>query len=112
MVVSGTIIQLLTERVHWIARLSAQADGSWAGPIWYKNGNAASLPHTQVGNLETSDLAALSCKGEEQATVAGVPQRRASVLPHRAARIGIGEQAGDLVPFDAAEFSRELLAGA
>jgi hypothetical protein len=48
MVVSGTIIQLLTERVHWIARLTAQADGSWAGPIWYKDGNAAALPHTRV----------------------------------------------------------------
>ncbi|MGZ8376411.1 MAG: hypothetical protein ACXWZS_04165 [Gemmatirosa sp.] len=48
MVVSGTIIQLLTERVHWIARLSPQADGSWAGPIWYKDGNATALPHTRV----------------------------------------------------------------
>lgn len=48
MMVSGTIYQLLTERMHWIARLTRQADGSWIGPIWYKNGNAAALPHTQV----------------------------------------------------------------
>ena len=48
MVVSGTIFQLLTERIHWIARLTRQADGSWVGPIFYKDGNTTALPHTQV----------------------------------------------------------------
>ncbi|GLC23654.1 hypothetical protein [Roseisolibacter agri] len=48
MVASGTIFQLLTERIHWIARLTRQADGSWVGPIFYKDGTASALPHTQV----------------------------------------------------------------
>jgi hypothetical protein len=48
MTVSGAIYQLLTERLHWIARLTPQPDGSWVGPIWYKNGNPASLPQTMV----------------------------------------------------------------
>ncbi|MDF1505221.1 hypothetical protein [Roseisolibacter sp. H3M3-2] len=48
MTVSGTIFQLLTERIHWIARLTRQADGSWTGPIWYKSGTASALPYTQV----------------------------------------------------------------
>ncbi len=48
MVVSGTIYQFLTERTHWIARVTRQPDGSFAGPIFYTSGVIASFPYQQV----------------------------------------------------------------
>ena len=48
MTVSGTIYRFLTERTHWIARLTRQADGSWTGPIWYKDGDTTAFLYTQV----------------------------------------------------------------
>lgn len=48
MVASGTRIGGLTRRVHWIANLSATGPNSWAGGIWYKDGDVATFPYTLV----------------------------------------------------------------
>ncbi|HEV8355413.1 MAG TPA: hypothetical protein VGQ17_01475 [Gemmatimonadales bacterium] len=48
MVASGTLYRHLTTRVHWIANLRAVGPVTWAGTIWYKDGNAAALPQTNV----------------------------------------------------------------
>ena len=48
MTVSGTRHGGLTSRVHWIANLSPAGANRWTGTIWYKNGNTASFPYTQV----------------------------------------------------------------
>jgi len=48
MVVSGTIYSGVTMRVHWIANLTKIDSDSYAGPIWYKDGAASWLPHTNV----------------------------------------------------------------
>lgn len=48
MAASGTIYFLLTARTHWIARLRRTGPSSWAGPIWYKDGNTSQFPYTNV----------------------------------------------------------------
>jgi hypothetical protein len=48
MAASGTFFAGVTLRVHWIARLVPIAANRWRGAIWYKDGTAAALPHTQV----------------------------------------------------------------
>jgi hypothetical protein len=48
MAASGTIYEFLTERTHWVARLTRRRDGSFAGPIWYKDGDVTSFPFTSV----------------------------------------------------------------
>lgn len=48
MIASGTLYQFLTERTHWIARITRQPDGSFEGPIWYTNGNVTAFPYTQL----------------------------------------------------------------
>jgi hypothetical protein len=48
MTASGTLIRGFTSRLHWIADLSASGINSWTGTIWYKNGDASALPHTNV----------------------------------------------------------------
>lgn len=47
MTISGTIFSGLTERVHWIANV-AKIGATWQGGIWYKNGDAATLPYTAI----------------------------------------------------------------
>jgi hypothetical protein len=54
MAVSGTVFRFLTERTHWIARLTRQADGSWTGPIWYKDGDTTAFLYTQPLSALTS----------------------------------------------------------
>ncbi|MEN8376597.1 MAG: hypothetical protein ABFS34_14210 [Gemmatimonadota bacterium] len=43
---SGTITSGLATRVHWIADLRAIGANTYAGSIWYKNGDTAWLPHS------------------------------------------------------------------
>lgn len=49
MVASGTITRFLAARIHWIANLHMGAGpGHWHGTIWFKEGDAASFPYTEV----------------------------------------------------------------
>lgn len=49
MVASGTLYRRLEARVHWIANLTtASGPRHWTGNIWYKDGDVATLPYTQV----------------------------------------------------------------
>jgi hypothetical protein len=48
MVLSGLVTGSLTDRLHWIANISASGRNTWAGNIWYKDGNPALLPHGSV----------------------------------------------------------------
>lgn len=48
MVASGTIYSGLTRRIHWIANLRRTRTDRYTGHIWYKNGSASWLPHTNV----------------------------------------------------------------
>ncbi len=46
---SGTLRSGLWTRVHWIARLvRTRGLNTWSGRIWYKDGNTAAFPYTQV----------------------------------------------------------------
>ena len=53
MAASGTIYEFLTERTHWVARLTRQSDGSYAGAIWYRNGDISNFPFTNVTIVAT-----------------------------------------------------------
>jgi len=48
MVASGTVIEFLSTKVHWIANLTVSGPNSWTGNIWYKDGTIASFPYTNV----------------------------------------------------------------
>lgn len=48
MVASGTLHSGLTANLHWIANLANVGPNTYAGAIWYKDGNASSLPYTNV----------------------------------------------------------------
>ncbi|MBD2120274.1 hypothetical protein H6F68_05025 [Trichocoleus sp. FACHB-262] len=48
MIASGTVFRSLSTRIHWIANLMAMSANTWRGAIWYKDGDAASLPYTNV----------------------------------------------------------------
>jgi len=48
MTASGTIRPGLSTSIHWIARLTPAGANVWTGVIWYKDGNAAAFPYTQV----------------------------------------------------------------
>lgn len=45
---SGTLLIGTTTRVHWIASLEKVRSYRWTGQIWYKDGNASALPHSDV----------------------------------------------------------------
>ncbi|HXH04792.1 MAG TPA: hypothetical protein VNN09_15940 [Candidatus Competibacteraceae bacterium] len=48
MAASGTLYRSLANQVHWIADLRATGPDMWTGSIWYKDGDTASFPYTQV----------------------------------------------------------------
>jgi len=48
MTVSGTVSGLFTGRLTWIARVTRQPDGSYAGPITYRDGITALRPQANV----------------------------------------------------------------
>lgn len=52
MTASGTLYGGFTTTVHWIASLRA-VRGGWTGSIWYKDGNTAALPYTNVSITAT-----------------------------------------------------------
>ncbi|MFV1983399.1 MAG: hypothetical protein ACC657_07650 [Thiohalomonadales bacterium] len=45
---SGTIFNGLTNRINWIARLTAQGKNRLLGNIWFKDGNTADFPFTSL----------------------------------------------------------------
>jgi hypothetical protein len=47
MTASGTSFAL-TERYHWVASLAKIGSNHWAGPVWFKDGNAAAFGYTNV----------------------------------------------------------------
>ena len=46
--ISGTIYSGFALRIHWIANLQKVSNNTYSGHIWYKDGNTAWLPHTNV----------------------------------------------------------------
>jgi hypothetical protein len=48
MTVSGTIRHGIAVRINWIANLKRVTRNVYSGDIWYKDGNTAYLPHTNV----------------------------------------------------------------
>lgn len=75
MTASGVVINGLTDRLHWVARIGpAGATDEWNGEIWFKDGVAALLPHTLV------HIAVRRSPGLREATVrfsgGGVPVER------------------------------------
>ena len=75
MMASGVVINGLTDRLHWVARIEpAGATDEWNGEIWFKDGVAALLPHTLV------HIAVRRSPGLREATVrfsgGGVPAER------------------------------------
>lgn len=48
---SGTFFFSIASRTHWIANLTNTGLNSWTGDIWYKDGDTASFPYTNV-NIE------------------------------------------------------------
>ncbi len=48
MTVSGTVSGLFVGRLSWIARVTKQPSGAYAGPITYRDGNTALRPHANV----------------------------------------------------------------
>ena len=74
MTASGTIRRGLSSHLHWIASLTATGPRSWQGTIWYRDGDATSLPHTDVSIVVTPQ----SCSVNQRATVVftgGAPRR-------------------------------------
>jgi hypothetical protein len=57
LVASGTISRFLAARVHWVANLQpGPALHQWQGTIWFKDGDAASFPYTNVDIEVVSSL--------------------------------------------------------
>ncbi|PIG94414.1 hypothetical protein [Gloeocapsopsis sp. IPPAS B-1203] len=48
---SGTFFFSIAFRTHWIANLTNTGLNSWTGDIWYKDGDTASFPYTNL-NIE------------------------------------------------------------
>jgi hypothetical protein len=48
MVASGTLFLRLQARMHWIANMAATGPDSYAGAIWYTDGDTNLLPYTSV----------------------------------------------------------------
>src|SRR5574337_129470 len=47
MTASGTSFAV-TERYHWVASLAKIGSNHWAGPVWFKDGNAVAFGYTNV----------------------------------------------------------------
>jgi hypothetical protein len=74
MTASGTIRRGLSSHLHWIASLTATGPRSWQGAIWYRDGDATSLPHSDVSIVVTPQ----SNSVDQRATVVftgGAPRR-------------------------------------
>jgi hypothetical protein len=74
MVVSGTIYSGPTMRVHWIANLSrTTAANLYTGHIWYRDGDVAWMPYTNVRLAVTKSLFANQREVIVRFTGAGAP---------------------------------------
>jgi hypothetical protein len=57
MTASGTITRLLSQHTHWIAKLKPGPNpNQYLGSIWYKDGNVAAFPYTNVEILVTTSI--------------------------------------------------------
>ena len=57
MTASGTITRLLSQQTHWIAKLKPGPNpNQYLGAIWYKDGNVAAFPYTNVEILVTTSI--------------------------------------------------------
>jgi hypothetical protein len=57
MTASGTITRLLSQQTHWIAKLKPGPNpNQYLGSIWYKDGNVAAFPYTNVEILVTTSI--------------------------------------------------------
>lgn len=57
MTASGTITRLLSQQTHWIAKLKpGPSPHQYLGSIWYKDGNVAAFPYTNVEILVTTSI--------------------------------------------------------
>lgn len=57
MTASGTITRLLSQQTHWIAKLKPGPNPhQYLGSIWYKDGNVAAFPFTNVEILVTTSI--------------------------------------------------------
>jgi hypothetical protein len=75
MTVSGTIGGFLATRIHWIAQLRRIGPTRWTGPIWYKDGAAASFPYTKVDVTATRSPFPSSRSVKIRFSGGGVPKR-------------------------------------
>jgi hypothetical protein len=72
---SGTIHGSVLSQIHWIARLKPTGPSSWEGPIWFKDGAAASFPYTKVTIKATGSPFPAQRKAVVKFIGAGVPER-------------------------------------
>jgi len=59
---SGTLFGTRGPTVHWVASLASAGANSWAGSIWYKDGQAASFPYTRVRIQVTRNITPVSAR--------------------------------------------------
>ena len=72
---SGTLYSGLSMRIHWIANLEQRDTGIYAGYIWYKDGDAAWLPHTNIEVKVTTSWFTSQRKATITFTGGGSPNR-------------------------------------
>jgi hypothetical protein len=72
---SGTIYSGLATRIHWIANLRSTGANTYAGSIWYKNGDTAWLPHTGLTIQVTKSWFPANRRAVVRFTGRGVPTR-------------------------------------
>ncbi|WP_156678047.1 hypothetical protein [Sphingomonas profundi] len=56
MTVSGTRSNLFTAVASWVASLTKTGTNTYSGPIWFKDGNVAAVPHTSIALKVTRSL--------------------------------------------------------
>jgi len=59
---SGTLFGTRGPTIHWVASLLNIASNTWAGSIWYKDGQVASFPYTRVTIVVTRTIAPVSAR--------------------------------------------------
>jgi hypothetical protein len=60
MVASGTLFLRLQARMHWIANLTTTGPDTYAGAIWYTDGDTNLLPYTSV-SIRHDDRSSPTC---------------------------------------------------
>ena len=72
---SGAVLLGTTTRVHWIADLTKVGAYHWTGSIWYKDGNASSLPQTSVDIVAAPSFFASQRKATVTFSGGGAPDK-------------------------------------